>query len=440
MIGIRFIRLISLIASMLCVSTISAKAQTEIQFWHAMGGELGEKLTDFANRFNASQKEYKILPVYKGNYTETMTAAIAAFRAKQQPHIVQVFEVGTATMMSAKGAIYPVYQLMADQKEPFDPKAYLGAVVGYYSDSKGNILSLPFNSSTPVVYYNKDAFRKAGLNPDQPPATWPELEAAAKKLQAAGYPCGFTSGWPSWIQLENFSALHDIPIATRANGFDGLDTVLQLNGALQVRHIAKLAEWQKSKIFDYGGRRSDSGPKFYSGECAIYMNSSSAYAAVKASVKFEFGVGMLPYWPDAIQTPKNSIIGGATLWVLNGYPKSDYKGVAKFFTYLSSPEIQTEWHQFSGYLPITTKAYELSRQQGFYDKNPGTDVPIKQLTRGTPNANSKGLRLGNFAQIRDVIEDEIEAVLAGKKTAKSALDDAVQRSNELLRQFERTNK
>lgn len=440
MIGIRFIRLIALIASMLGAVTLTAQAQTEIQFWHAMGGELGEKLTDFANRFNASQKEYKIVPVYKGEYAETMTAAIAAFRAKQPPHIVQVFEVGTATMMSAKGAVYPVYQLMADQKEPFNPSDYLSAIVGYYSDSKGNILSLPFNSSTPVMYYNKDAFKKAGLNPDQPPATWPEVEAAAKKLQAAGYQCGFTTGWPSWVQLENLSAIHDVPIATKSNGFDGLDTTLQLNGPLQVRQIEKLAEWQKTKIFNYGGRRSDSGPKFYSGECAMYMNSSSSYAAIKKTVKFDFGVGMLPYWPDVIQTPKNSIIGGATLWVLNGHPKEEYKGVAKFFTYLSSPEVQAEWHQFSGYLPITNKAYELSRKQGFYDKNPGTDVPIKQLTRGTPDANSKGLRLGSFAQIRDIIEDQIEAVLAGKKTAKAALDEAVQRSNDLLRQFERTNK
>ncbi len=436
----RLSRLLTMITSVMFLGAASAQAQIEIQFWHAMGGELGQKLTELSERFNTTQKEFKIVPVYKGNYTETMTAAIAAFRAKQQPHIVQVFEVGTATMMSAKGAVYPVYQLMADQKEPFNPKSYLGAVVGYYSDSKGNILSLPFNSSTPVMYYNKEAFRKAGLNPDQPPATWPELEAAAKKLQAAGYVCGFTTAWPSWVQLENLSAIHDQPIATKANGFDGLDTVLQLNGDLQVRHIGKLAEWQKTKIFDYGGRQSNSAPKFYSGECVMYMNSSAAYAAVRANAKFEFGVGMLPYWPDVTQNPKNSIIGGATLWVLNGHPKEHYRGVAKFFSYLSSPEIQTEWHQFSGYVPITNKAYEISLEQGFYGKNPGTDVSIKQLTRGTPSQNSKGLRLGSFAQIRDIIENEIEAILSGTKTAKQGLDDAVRQSNELLRQFERTNR
>ena len=402
---------------------------------------LGEKVEEIAKKFNESQSDYTVTAVYKGNYTETMTAAIAAFRAKQQPAIVQVFEVGTATMMAAKGAVYPVYELMADTKEPFDPKAYLQAVTGYYMDSDGNMLSLPFNSSTPILYYNKTAFEKAGLDPNTPPKTWPEVGEMAKKLQASGVKCGFTTGWQSWVQLENFSAWHNVPIATKSNGFDGLDTELEINSPLHVKHIGQLAEWQKSKIFDYGGRRSDSAPKFYSGECAIYMNSSAARAGILANVKdFEVGTGMLPYWPDVEGAPQNSIIGGATLWVLQGRPAEEYKGVAKFFTFLSSPEIQADWHQFTGYLPITTAAYELSKEQGYYARNPGADTAILQMTLKTPTANSKGLRLGNFVQIRDVINEELEAVWGGQKTAKEGLDAAVERGNKLLREFEAANK
>ncbi|MCP5153198.1 MAG: sn-glycerol-3-phosphate ABC transporter substrate-binding protein UgpB [Ectothiorhodospiraceae bacterium] len=420
-------------------STGSAFAVTEVQWWHAMGGELGEKLASIAEGFNASQSDYKVVPVYKGNYTETMTAAIAAFRAKQQPHIVQVFEVGTATMMAAKGAVYPVYELMKNAGESFDPADYLAAVTGYYTDTAGNMLSMPFNSSTPVLYYNKDAFSKAGLDPEKPPVTWPDLEAAAKKLQAAGVACGFTTGWQSWVQIENFSAWHDLPIGTKENGFAGLDTELTINSAAHVTHIGKMAEWQKTKIFDYGGRRSDSAPKFYNGECAMYMNSSAAYAGVTKNVKFAFGVGQLPYWPGVGNPPQNSIIGGATLWVLRGRNDEEYKGVAKFFTYLSSAEVQADWHQFTGYLPITTAAYELTRAQGFYDKNPGTDTAIKQINNKPPTANSKGLRFGNFVQIRDVINEELEAIWAGKKTAQEGLDDAVKRGNDLLRKFEKQN-
>jgi sn-glycerol 3-phosphate transport system substrate-binding protein len=421
----------------LLVCATQAEGRTAIQWWHAMGGELGERVNKIAADFNASQDAYEVQPVCKGNYTETMTAAIAAFRARQQPHIVEVFEVGTATMMAAEGAVHPVYQLMADTGEPFDPNACISAVVGYCTTPDGRMLSMPFNSSTPVLYCNRTAFAKAGLDPDKPPRTWPELVEFAKKTQAAGYPCGFTTGWQSWVQIENFSAWHNLPLGTKQNGFGGLDTELVFNKTAVVRHIANMGEWQKTRIFDYGGRRSDSAPKFYNQECVMYMNSSAAYAGVRNNAKdFEFGIGMLPYYPDIEGAPQNSIIGGATLWVLKGHPAEDYKGVARFFSYLSKPEVQAWWHRETGYLPITTAAYELTRAQGFYDKNPGTDIAIRQLTFREPTENSKGLRLGNLVQIRDIVNEELEAVWAGQKGAQEALDSAVARGNELLRQFE----
>lgn len=416
-----------------------ASAQTELQWWHAMAGELGQKIEKLATDFNNSQKDFKVVPVYKGTYPEVMTGAIAAFRAKQPPHIIQVFEVGTATMMAARGAVYPVYELMKDAGEPFEPKAYLPAVVGYYTDTQGNLLSFPFNSSTPVLYYNKDLFKKAGLDPNSPPKTWPEVGAAAAKLQAAGVPCGFTSEWPSWINIENLSAWHNVPIATQANGFGGLGAELTINGPIQIKHLAQLAEWQKTKLFDYGGRAASAEPKFNSSECAMILASSATRLNIITNLKSEVGIAMMPYWPDVKGAPQNSIIGGATLWVLKGQKAEDYKGVAKFFSYLSKPEVQAWWHQQTGYLPITQAAYELSKQQGFYDKNPGTDVSIKQMTLNPPTENSKGLRLGSFVQIRNVIEEEMESALQGKKTAKEALDSAVTRGNELLRQFERAN-
>ena len=426
-------------ALVLGLAANSSQAATEIQWWHAMGGELGEKVNEIAEGFNASQGEYAINPVYKGDYTETMTGAIAAFRAGEQPHIVQVFEVGTATMMAAKGAIYPVYQLMADTGQEWDPNDYLPSVVGYYTTPEGEMLSMPFNSSTPVLYYNKNAFEKAGLDPETPPATWDELVAAAKATQAAGYPCGFTSAWQSWVQIENFSAWHNLPIGTKENGFAGFDTELTFNQTAVVDHIANMSEWQKTKIFDYGGRKSESAPKFYSQECAMYMNSSAAYAGVKTNATdFEFGIGKLPYYDTIEGAPQNSIIGGATLWVLQGHEDEEYKAVAAFFSYLSQPEVQADWHQSTGYLPITTAAYELTKKQGFYDENPGTETAILQMTNKEPTANSKGLRFGNFVQIRDVINEELEAVWGGSKSAKEALDAAAERGNELLRKFEQT--
>jgi sn-glycerol 3-phosphate transport system substrate-binding protein len=418
-----------------------SESRTTITWWHAMGGTLGEKVVEIAKGFNEFQTEFTVKPIYKGNYTETMTSAVAAFRARKQPHIVQVFEVGTATMMAAKGAIYPIYKVMKDSKEPFEPKDYLAAVTGYYTDSDGNMLSMPFNSSTPVLYYNKEAFRLAGFDPEQGPKTWNELETYSRKLQEIGYPCGFTTGWQSWTQLENFSAWHNQPFASLSNGFDGLDAKLEINSPLQIRHIESLARWQKSKIFGYGGRRSDSAPKFYNGECAMYINSSASYSAVKGNVNtFQFGVSTLPYWAEVEGAPQNSIIGGASLWVLTGHKPEEYKAVARFFTYLSSPTVQADWHQFTGYLPITKAAYELTQKQGFYRMNPGTEIGIKQMTGKEPTQNSKGIRLGNFTQIREILNEELEAIWAGSKKAKAGLDDAVTRSNVLLRKFQRANK
>ena len=366
--------LLTVAVALVGMGTSGAYAATEIQWWHAMGGRNGEKVAEIAAGFNASQSEYTVMPVFKGTYTETMTAAIAAFRAGEQPAIVQVFEVGTATMMAAAGAIYPVHQLMADTGEPFDPEAFLPAVAGYYTTAEGKMLSLPFNSSTPVLWYNKTAFEKAGLDPDSPPRTWDELVAAAEKTQAAGYPCGFTTAWQSWVQVENASAWHNQPIATRQNGFAGLDTELVFNqNAVVPRHIANMAEWQQSKIFDYGGRTNEAAPKFYTQDCVMFTKSSAGYGGMTTNVKdFEFGTGMLPYYDDVAGAPQNSIIGGASLWVLQGKAAEEYQGVARFFTYLSSPEVQADWHQATGYLPITTAAYELSKAQGFYEKHPGT--------------------------------------------------------------------
>ena len=437
---LRFLQLAAVAAVAAVVGLASpAWAVTDIMWWHAMSGELGRQLEKLAADFNASQSEYRVVPSYKGNYTETVTAAIFAFRSRSQPAIVQVNEIATATMMAARGAIYPVFELMRDEKEAFSPAAYLPAVTGYYADVAGNMLSFPFNASTPILYYNKTLFRAAGLDPEIVPKTWVEVGAAAKRLRASGVACGFTTSWPSWINVENFSAFHNLPISTRANGFDGLDAVLTFNNPVMVRHIAQLADWQTTKVFDYSGRATTAEPRFQNGECGIFVGSSATRADIRANSRFEVGYGMLPYWPDVEGAPQNTIIGGATLWVLRDRPRAEYKGVAKFFGYLSKPEIQAAWHQNTGYLPVTRAAFDLTRAQGFYDRNPGTAISIEQITLKPPTENSRGVRLGSFVLIRDVIDDELEQAFAGKKSAQAALDSAVERGNRLLRQFERAN-
>lgn len=424
-------------AALLGASGPAHAAPIEIQWWHAMGGALGEKLVSIAEGFNKSQGDYKVVPVFKGSYPEAMTGAIAAFRAKQQPDIVQVFEVGTATMMAAKGAVKPVYQLMKETGEKFDPQAYLPAITGYYSTSKGEMLSFPFNSSSTVMWVNLDALKKANIA--EIPKTWPEVFEDAKKLKAAGYTtCGFSNAWVTWVNLEQLSAWHNVPLASKANGLDGFDTVLEFNGPLQVKHLEKLIELQKDKTYDYSGRANGGEGRFTSGECPIFLTSSGFFGNVKSQAKFNWTNAPMPYYPDVKDAPQNSIIGGASLWVMGGKSADEYKGVAKFLAFLSDTDRQVYIHKASGYLPITKAAYAKAKEEGFYKDQPYLETPLKELTNKEPTENSRGLRLGNMVQLRDVWAEEIEQALAGKKTAKEALDAAVSRGNTMLRQFERT--
>ena len=429
---------IAALAASLAFAASPVLAQTEINFWHAMGGALGEKVEEIATNFNEMQDEYTIVPTYKGNYTENMTAAIAAFRAGEQPHVVQVFEVGTATMMAAQGAVKPVYEVMGNADIDWDSDAYLPAVKSYYTTPEGDLLSLPFNSSTPVMWYNKDMLDAAGV--EEVPQTWDAMFAAAEKLKENGAECAFSFGWQSWVMVENYLAWHDQPIGTQQNGFAGTDTEFVFNESKDLTELLqRIADSRADGMFKYGGRRGDSLPLFTTGECAMWMNSSAYYAGISEQAEFEFGQAMLPVNTAARDEAQNSIIGGATLWVLEGHDDAEYQGIAEFFNYMSTPEVQADWHQSSGYVPITTAAYELSQEQGFYDENPGTDTAIKQLSLNEPTENSRGIRFGNFVQIRDIINEELEALWAGDQTANEALDKAADRGNQLLREFQDTN-
>jgi sn-glycerol 3-phosphate transport system substrate-binding protein len=400
---------------------------------------LNDWVVGLANGFNASQKDFKVVPTYKGSYDESMATTIAAFRAGNAPHIVQIYEVGTATMMSAKGATVPVGKVLADAGYKFDPKGYISAVVGYYTAPSGQMLSFPLNSSTTVLNYNKDLFRKAGLDPSKPPTTWPELALAAAKLKASGIACPFTTSWQGWTQLESFSTWHNTLFATQNNGFGGNSARLVANSPLHVRHIENLANMAKQGLFVYRGRGNVPDAAFYSGECAMATASSSTYAGIKKNAKFDFGIATLPYYPDVPGAPQNTIIGGASLWVMAGKKPEEYKGVAAFFNYLMNAEIQAKSHQSTGYLPITMASFALTEKSGFYKQNPGTDTAVNQMIRKTTD-KSRGVRLGNMLQIRAITDEELEQVWAGRKTAQEALDSIVKRGNEQLERFEKANR
>jgi sn-glycerol 3-phosphate transport system substrate-binding protein len=412
-----------------------AQGKTEIHFWHAMGGQLGETTSELVRQFNASQGQYEVKALQKGTYPETLNAAIAAYRQKNPPHIVQVFEVGTQTMLLS-GAVQPVYELMKQQEMAVNWGDFIKPVTGYYSKD-GNLYSMPFNSSSPILYYNKDAFKKAGLDPARAPATWKEVGDFSKKIIAAGAAkCGFTTSWPSWTMLENTFAWHDQPFASSRNGYGGLDAKLLINGEFGQKHIGQLAAWQKEGVYSYGGRMGQPDPKFMNGDCAMLIQSSAVIGNFKRGLKFAWGTGQLPHW-GAPYKKQNAIIGGATLWVMKGQKAADYKGVAQFLKFIAEPHQQMWWHVTTGYVPITQTAIKSLEAGYHFKKNPEQWTALAQLS-ATPTANSQGIRLGNFVQVRDAIEAELENIFAGKKTAKQGLDDAVAKGNDILKEFAAT--
>lgn len=409
-------------------------AATELQFWFGVSGANAEVIQSLAKEFNAGQGDYRVVPVFKGTYPETLQAGIDAFEAGRAPHIIQVFDVGTGVMMNNEGAFIPVAEILEKAGRTFDRDQYLPGIVAYYSRPDGTMLSFPFNSSSPILFYNKDVYRRAGLDVENPPKTWPEVWSAARRIVGSdAATCGFTSAWLTWIHLENFAAWNDLPYATNQNGMAGPDIELKVNAPLYVKHFQELADLAAEGVFHYGGRTSEAKQLFLSGECGMYTDSSGGLGDVIKS-GIDYGTGPLPYEPEAEGAPQNTIPGGASLWVLAGHSDNEYKGVAKFFEFLSQTEIQSRLHQMSGYLPVTMAAYEATKASGFYEKNLGREQPILQMTAKTPTDNSRGVRAINLPQLREIQDEEFEAMLAGLETAQRALDNTVRRGNAAVKE------
>ncbi len=419
-----------LAVAFLCAAS-PALAAKDLELWHAMRGPSADEMGRLVEQFNASQSEFRVVATYKGSYEETLAAALAAHKAGKGPDLLQVYDAGTADLMAGKDVVRPLWQVMSESGHAVDAK-YLPAVAGYYSDEKGRLLALPLSTATPVLYYNRDAFKRAQLDPDKAPKTWYEIPKTLGALRESGVSCPMTTAWPSWVLFENMTAWHNEEFATHHNGMDGHGARLSFNGRLMVRWISMLSSWMKAGYFEYSGRAAEGEARFVSGECAVLTSSSASYGELRENAKFDLGVAQLPYYDDIGGAPHNTLTGGAALWVMGGKPKPDYHGIAKFLAFLAKPERQAEWTQKTGFVPATMAAYELSRQQGFYAKYPAYEVAVHQLILKQPNGDTRGIRLLHLRAIRTIIDEELELVWKNKKTPLEALNSMVARGNALL--------
>jgi sn-glycerol 3-phosphate transport system substrate-binding protein len=427
---------ISAAAATLALMANSASAEVEISWWHAMGGQLGETVNQIAADFNASQDAYTITPVYKGSYEETLTAGIAAFRAGEQPNIMQVFDAGAATVIGAKGATVPVQDLLEANGVEFDINDYISGVRYFFADSDGKMIGMPFNSSSPVMYYNMDALKVAGV---EAPKTWEEFQTVtAPALKDAGYIALSQSHLP-WIFTENFMSRHNLPFATNDNGYTGTDTKILVNNDAIKAHFNAVVDWKEAGLFEwYGTGWGDNAKPFEEGKVAMWLGSSGSFGGLlKKDLGFEFSATYLPYWEGVTKEPTQTFIGGAALFAMAGQSEEENKATAAFFDFLTSAETQYFWHQATGYVPITEAAYELAKKDGHYDRFPAAEIGIKQLSLPA-GENTKGYRMGFYVQIRDVMNREYGRILTGETDVDSAFKAIEAEANKLLARFSKT--
>lgn len=415
----------------------SASAETKIQWWHAMGGQLGEAVNQIAADFNASQNEVEITPVYKGTYEETLTAGIAAFRAGGQPNILQVFDAGAATVIGAKGAVLPVQDLLQGAGADFNIEDYISGVRYFYADSAGKMIGMPFNSSAPIMYYNTEALEKAGV---EAPTTWEEFEAIAPKLKEAGYIALVQSHLP-WEFTENFLSRNNLQFATNNNGYDGaVDTKLLVNAEPLKMMFTKLSDWKKEGFFEwYGTGWGDNQTPFEQGKVALWVGSSGSFGGLQKSATMPFGAVPLPCWESIVGEGGcyQSFIGGAALFAMSGKSDEENAATAKFFEYMTSPEVQLMWHKETGYVPITNAAYEAAKSEGYYDETPQAEVGIEQLNMKAGEW-TRGYRMGFYVQIRDIMNREYGKLFTGETTVDAAFEAIESEGNQLLERFAKT--
>ncbi|WP_425053661.1 extracellular solute-binding protein [Psychromarinibacter sp. S121] len=424
-------------SAMIALTATSALAQsaTEISWWHGMGGRNGEVINEISQMFNDQTDTCNLTPVSRGTYEEALSSGIAAFRSGEHPNILQVFDAGAATIIAAQGATIAAEELILAAGEEFNREDFIPGVRGFYADSEGKFIGMPFNSSAPIMYYNTEAFEAAGV---EPPKTWEEFEEIAPAIVEAGY-LPLTASQLTWMMVENFKSRNNQEFATNNNGYDGVDgTEILVNDENTVMMFEKLKEWADAGYFGfYGAGWADNLKPFEEGQSAMWIGSSGSFGGLQKSASAPFSADFMPYWGSIEGAGTQSFIGGAALFAMAGKPSEENECTAQFFTFLTSPEVQVYWHKNTGYVPITEAAYEMAKSEGYYEEQPVAEVGIKQLQLPAGEWTA-GYRMGFYPQIRSVMEREFNRIFSNEVSVQDAFDIIQQESNDLLQRFART--
>jgi len=404
---------------------VSAKT-IELEFWHAMSGGRTAAVEKIVDGFNAEHDDIHVTAQFTGSYAETLTQGISAVRSGNPPHIIQVYEVGTQTMLDSE-AIVPVYEIA---KGKIDFGSVIQPILNYYSVD-GKLYSMPFNSSTAMLYYNKDAFEAAGIK--DIPETWADIEDMGLQIiesNAANH--GLSFGWPAWI-LEQMHAYHNKPYANNENGRSGRSSEVYLDRDFAKMVLKTWTDLVKKDVIAYGGREYSANQDFLAGEVAMLIQSTSSLSSIIESADFEVGTTFLPRFEG--QGIGNSVIGGASLWVMKGHSDEEYAAVVEFFKYLSSTDVTIQWHKDTGYFPATNAAVKTLMDNRWFSENPNYLTAFLQVLSGVQSPAANGVLLGNFVQIRDIVDTAVEEAFTGVSSAEEALNKADKQADKVLQDY-----
>ncbi|WP_454851066.1 extracellular solute-binding protein [Rhizobium binxianense] len=428
---------ISTLAAAVALMAGACSAQaTDIEFWYGNTGDVEKAIKAQCDAFNAAQSQHHVTCVGQGSYEVGMQKAIAAYRSNKHPVLIQFFDAGTLDLLLSD-AVVPVQEVLPD----VDWNNYIAGARSYYETSTGKLYSQPYNSSTLLFYTNKTELEKAGVT--KTPETWEDLIEAARKLKAAGHACPYVTNGEPWSMFEQFSARHGLPIASRHNGYDGLDAEYVFNTTFVAKHLQNLVDWRKEGLVKLPSdtKAGNYTAAFNTGECAMIENSSGSYtgAAKAFEGKYELTVSMPPMYKGYER--HNTFVGGASIYIMRGHDQAQIEGAKAFLDFLRRPDQQMFFTAATGYVPVTNDVVDAIAKSGEANspKYATAAVGIESMNQpGTPD--TRGIRLGLYVQFRSVLMEETQKAFAGDQTVQVALDNAKKRGDELLRRFEQTYK
>ncbi len=407
----------------------AAQADTQpVEVWHALNPAHRAVFESLVARFNREQDDVEVRLQHAASPGELQSGLAQALESGSPPHLVQLPDNHAPEAVAKQNRILPMHELMARYPVP-DLQWFLPQTTSFVRDSRGRLLALPLMAEVPVMFYNRDLFAQAGLDPDQPPSTWRDLQVSLLNLQAAGAKCPYATSHMAWVHQENLAVINNQPFASRNNGLDGGNVQLLVKDMLHVRHMALMTSWARSKLFVVATVDDAADELFAKGQCAVLSSGTGAWASL-VDAPFSTGVAPLPIYTESTKEAGAPLVGGSSLWATAGHPDAEQKAMASFIAWLATPTVAAEWHQRTGFLPLTDAAARAA-DVSFYNRIPGAQQVVQNLQQ-TPGQHSRGARLSQYPRVLAILNEETWAALTGAKPPMKAQVDAVQRASTAL--------